>query len=91
MQRALELARLGIAVSSPNPAVGCMILDRDGQVAGEGWHEYDLLDNADVAALLQILALKHAVESGAYPPLIAIPPPAFATAPRSRPQSATTA
>jgi diaminohydroxyphosphoribosylaminopyrimidine deaminase/5-amino-6-(5-phosphoribosylamino)uracil reductase len=51
MQRALELARRGIAVSSPNPAVGCVILDRDGQVAGEGWHEYDLLDHAEVAAL----------------------------------------
>jgi diaminohydroxyphosphoribosylaminopyrimidine deaminase/5-amino-6-(5-phosphoribosylamino)uracil reductase len=51
MQRALELARRGIAVSSPNPAVGCVILDRAGQVAGEGWHEYDLVDHAEVIAL----------------------------------------
>jgi diaminohydroxyphosphoribosylaminopyrimidine deaminase/5-amino-6-(5-phosphoribosylamino)uracil reductase len=51
MQRALELARRGIAVSSPNPPVGCVILDRAGQVAGEGWHEYDLLDHAEVVAL----------------------------------------
>jgi diaminohydroxyphosphoribosylaminopyrimidine deaminase/5-amino-6-(5-phosphoribosylamino)uracil reductase len=51
MQRALELARRGIAVTSPNPAVGCVILDRSGQVAGEGWHEYDLLDHAEAAAL----------------------------------------
>jgi len=51
MQRALELARRGIAVSSPNPTVGCVILDRAGQVAGEGWHEYDLLDHAEVVAL----------------------------------------
>ncbi len=51
MQRALELARRGIAVTSPNPAVGCVILDRAGQVVGEGWHEYDLLDHAEVAAL----------------------------------------
>ena len=51
MQRALELARCGIAVTSPNPAVGCVILDRDGQVAGEGWHEFDLVDHAEVAAL----------------------------------------
>ncbi len=42
MQRALELARRGIGVTSPNPAVGCVILDRAGQVVGEGWHEYDL-------------------------------------------------
>ncbi len=41
MRRALELARKGIGVTSPNPAVGCVILDSAGQVAGEGWHEYD--------------------------------------------------
>ena len=51
MQRALELARRGIAVSSPNPAVGCVILDCAGQVAGEGWHEYDLVEHAEVVAL----------------------------------------
>jgi diaminohydroxyphosphoribosylaminopyrimidine deaminase / 5-amino-6-(5-phosphoribosylamino)uracil reductase len=51
MQRALELARRGIGVSSPNPAVGCVILDRAGQVVGEGWHEYDLLDHAEIVAL----------------------------------------
>ena len=51
MQRALELARRGLALASPNPAVGCVILDCAGQLAGEGWHEYDLLDHAEVAAL----------------------------------------
>jgi diaminohydroxyphosphoribosylaminopyrimidine deaminase/5-amino-6-(5-phosphoribosylamino)uracil reductase len=51
MQRALELARRGIGVCSPNPAVGCVILDRAGDVVGEGWHEYDLLDHAEVVAL----------------------------------------
>jgi diaminohydroxyphosphoribosylaminopyrimidine deaminase / 5-amino-6-(5-phosphoribosylamino)uracil reductase len=60
MQRALELARRGIAVSSPNPAVGCVILDRAGQVAGEGWHEYDLVDHAEVVALAE--AKQHAGE-----------------------------
>ena len=60
MQRALELARRGIGVSSPNPAVGCVILDRAGQVAGEGWHEYDLMDHAEVAALKD--AQQHAGE-----------------------------
>jgi len=53
MQRALDLARRGIALTSPNPAVGCVVLDRDGQLAGEGWHEYDLLDHAEVVALRQ--------------------------------------
>src|SRR5580700_1318989 len=51
MQRALELARKGIGVTSPNPAVGCVILDSAGQLAGEGWHEYDQLDHAEVVAL----------------------------------------
>jgi diaminohydroxyphosphoribosylaminopyrimidine deaminase/5-amino-6-(5-phosphoribosylamino)uracil reductase len=60
MQRALELARRGIAVTSPNPAVGCVILDRAGQVAGEGWHEYDLLDHAEIVALQE--AQQHAGE-----------------------------
>src|SRR5580658_10185631 len=60
MRRALELAARGIAVSSPNPAVGCVILDRAGQVAGEGWHEYDLVDHAEVVALTE--AKEHARE-----------------------------
>jgi diaminohydroxyphosphoribosylaminopyrimidine deaminase/5-amino-6-(5-phosphoribosylamino)uracil reductase len=60
MRRALEIAERGIAVSSPNPAVGCVILDNAGQVAGEGWHEYDLLDHAEVAALTE--AKRHAGE-----------------------------
>jgi diaminohydroxyphosphoribosylaminopyrimidine deaminase/5-amino-6-(5-phosphoribosylamino)uracil reductase len=60
MHRALELARRGIAVTSPNPAVGCVILDCAGQVVGEGWHEYDLMDHAEVAALK--IARQHAGE-----------------------------
>jgi diaminohydroxyphosphoribosylaminopyrimidine deaminase/5-amino-6-(5-phosphoribosylamino)uracil reductase len=60
MHRALELARRGIAVTSPNPAVGCVILDRAGQVSGEGWHEYDLVDHAEVIAIR--IAAQHAGE-----------------------------
>lgn len=55
MERALELARRGIGLCSPNPVVGCVVLDREGQLAGEGWHEYDRLDHAEV------VALRHAV------------------------------
>jgi diaminohydroxyphosphoribosylaminopyrimidine deaminase/5-amino-6-(5-phosphoribosylamino)uracil reductase len=51
MRRALELAQRGIGVTSPNPAVGCVLLDHAGQVIGEGWHEYDLRDHAEIAAL----------------------------------------
>jgi diaminohydroxyphosphoribosylaminopyrimidine deaminase/5-amino-6-(5-phosphoribosylamino)uracil reductase len=58
MRRALELARRGIALTSPNPAVGCVILDCAGQVVGEGWHEYDWLDHAEIIALNE--AAQHA-------------------------------
>lgn len=51
MERALEAARRGIGLAAPNPAVGCVILDRAGQFAGEGWHEYERRDHAEVAAL----------------------------------------
>jgi diaminohydroxyphosphoribosylaminopyrimidine deaminase / 5-amino-6-(5-phosphoribosylamino)uracil reductase len=62
MQRALELARRGIGLCSPNPVVGCVILDRAGQVVGEGWHEYDLVDHAEVVALRE--ARQHAPSNG---------------------------
>jgi diaminohydroxyphosphoribosylaminopyrimidine deaminase/5-amino-6-(5-phosphoribosylamino)uracil reductase len=62
MERALDLARRGIGVCSPNPVVGCVILDRAGQVIGEGWHEYDLRDHAEVVALRE--AKEHARSNG---------------------------
>ena len=58
MHRALELARRGIAVTSPNPAVGCVILDRAGQVSGErGWMlpAYTLPPNAQDVKILRAL------------------------------------
>ena len=54
MQRALSLARKGIGLASPNPAVGCVLLDRNGELAGEGWHEYGRLDHAEIAALKSV-------------------------------------
>ena len=50
MQRALELARKGIGLASPNPTVGCVIV-HDGQIVGEGFHQYDWRDHAEVIAL----------------------------------------
>jgi diaminohydroxyphosphoribosylaminopyrimidine deaminase/5-amino-6-(5-phosphoribosylamino)uracil reductase len=38
MVRAIELARQGIGRVSPNPLVGCVIVDREGSVIGEGAH-----------------------------------------------------
>ncbi|MEU1025392.1 riboflavin biosynthesis protein RibD, partial [Streptomyces sp. NPDC005904] len=39
MRRAVELAALGLGATSPNPVVGCVVLDASGEVAGEGWHQ----------------------------------------------------
>ncbi len=50
MQEALELARQSTGVSSPNPAVGCVLV-RDGRVVGRGFHAYDWLDHAEISAL----------------------------------------
>ncbi|MEK6782948.1 MAG: bifunctional diaminohydroxyphosphoribosylaminopyrimidine deaminase/5-amino-6-(5-phosphoribosylamino)uracil reductase RibD [Bacteroidota bacterium] len=38
MQRALELAKLGSGLVSPNPLVGCVIV-HDNDIIGEGWHK----------------------------------------------------
>jgi diaminohydroxyphosphoribosylaminopyrimidine deaminase / 5-amino-6-(5-phosphoribosylamino)uracil reductase len=50
MDRALELAARGIALTSPNPLVGAVLV-RDGQVVGEGFHTYDGLRHAEIVAL----------------------------------------
>lgn len=50
MKRALDLARKGAGLVSPNPLVGA-ILVKDGRVVGEGFHLYDLLKHAEVHAL----------------------------------------
>lgn len=51
MARALELARNGIYTTSPNPRVGCVIVDQENNVIGEGWHERAGEPHAEVYAL----------------------------------------
>ena len=50
MEHALALARKGVGLASPNPVVGCVIV-RDGQIVGEGFHEYERRDHAEIVAL----------------------------------------
>ena len=50
MEHALTLARKGIGLASPNPTVGCVIVN-DGQIVGEGFHQYDWRDHAEIVAL----------------------------------------
>jgi diaminohydroxyphosphoribosylaminopyrimidine deaminase / 5-amino-6-(5-phosphoribosylamino)uracil reductase len=50
MEHALALAVKGVGLASPNPTVGCVIV-RDGEVVGEGFHQYDWRDHAEIMAL----------------------------------------
>ena len=52
MEHALDLARKGIGLASPNPTVGC-ILVQGGAIIGEGFHQYDWRDHAEIVALKQ--------------------------------------
>jgi diaminohydroxyphosphoribosylaminopyrimidine deaminase / 5-amino-6-(5-phosphoribosylamino)uracil reductase len=53
MARAIELAARGLGTTSPNPVVGCVILDANGEVAGEGFHAYAGGPHAEIVALAQ--------------------------------------
>jgi len=53
MRRALELARGGIGLVSPNPAVGAVVVDSSGKEVGAGTHSYDVVKHAEVLALDQ--------------------------------------
>jgi len=51
MRRALGLARAGIGLVSPNPAVGAVVVDASGNEAGAGTHTYDGIKHAEILAL----------------------------------------
>src|SRR5277367_178729 len=53
MRRALQLARAGLGLVSPNPAVGAVIVDASGREIGSGTHTYDGVKHAEVLALEQ--------------------------------------
>lgn len=53
MQRALQLAALGEGRTSPNPLVGCVVLDAAGHLVGEGYHARAGTPHAEVHALRQ--------------------------------------
>jgi diaminohydroxyphosphoribosylaminopyrimidine deaminase / 5-amino-6-(5-phosphoribosylamino)uracil reductase len=61
MQRALKLAVETIALASPNPQVGCVLVRSTAngdarKIIGEGAHLYDNLDHAEIVALKQAAA-----------------------------------
>ena len=50
LDRALELAERGRGTTRPNPVVGAVV-ERDGEVVGEGWHERKGGPHAETVAL----------------------------------------
>ncbi|MBY0459189.1 MAG: bifunctional diaminohydroxyphosphoribosylaminopyrimidine deaminase/5-amino-6-(5-phosphoribosylamino)uracil reductase RibD, partial [Gemmataceae bacterium] len=53
MRHALALAARGRGFVEPNPMVGAVVLDAEGKVAGEGWHQAFGGPHAEVFALAQ--------------------------------------
>jgi diaminohydroxyphosphoribosylaminopyrimidine deaminase / 5-amino-6-(5-phosphoribosylamino)uracil reductase len=53
MRKALELARAGVGLVSPNPAVGAVIVNASGREVGTGTHTYAGVKHAEVLALEQ--------------------------------------
>jgi len=53
MRRALDLARAGVGLVSPNPAVGAVVVDASGREVGAATHTYDGVKHAEVLALEQ--------------------------------------
>ncbi|MGC4770491.1 bifunctional diaminohydroxyphosphoribosylaminopyrimidine deaminase/5-amino-6-(5-phosphoribosylamino)uracil reductase RibD [Micromonospora sp. DT44] len=51
MRHAIALSALGLGTTSPNPPVGCVILDQHGTVAGAGFHRRKGEPHAEVHAL----------------------------------------
>jgi diaminohydroxyphosphoribosylaminopyrimidine deaminase/5-amino-6-(5-phosphoribosylamino)uracil reductase len=55
MRRALALAEQGLATTTPNPRVGCVVT-RGEAILGEGWHERAGGPHAEVRALQNVAA-----------------------------------
>ncbi len=50
LRRALRLARRGAGLTSPNPAVGAVLV-KDGRIIGQGWHRRAGAPHAEIEAL----------------------------------------
>jgi len=53
LRQALDLARQGIGLTSPNPCVGAVIVDANSSIVGSGSHTYDGVKHAEVLAIEQ--------------------------------------
>ena len=53
MRHALALAERAVGTVSPNPAVGCVIVSREGRIVGRGWTKRGGRPHAETEALAQ--------------------------------------
>ena len=51
MARALDLAKKGVGQVSPGPLVGCVIVNPQGEIVGEGFYIFEELKHAETIAL----------------------------------------
>jgi diaminohydroxyphosphoribosylaminopyrimidine deaminase/5-amino-6-(5-phosphoribosylamino)uracil reductase len=65
MQRALDLAALGLGKVSPNPMVGCVLVYQD-RIIGEGWHQQFGGPHAEVNAINSVLERDHLSDCTLY-------------------------
>ncbi len=54
MKKCFELALLGKGLVSPNPMVGCVVLNRDGEIVSTGYHKKYGENHAERDALLKL-------------------------------------
>ncbi|MBT2386120.1 bifunctional diaminohydroxyphosphoribosylaminopyrimidine deaminase/5-amino-6-(5-phosphoribosylamino)uracil reductase RibD [Streptomyces sp. ISL-11] len=64
MRRAIALAARALGSTSPNPVVGCVVLDAGGRVIGEGWHRRAGGPHAEVEALNAAADVGHDARGG---------------------------
>lgn len=53
MAKAIQLARRGLFTTTPNPRVGCIIVDDDNNLVGQGYHIQAGTPHAEIHALKQ--------------------------------------
>ncbi len=66
MLRCIELAKKGAGNVSPNPMVGCVIVNSKGQIIGEGFHEKFGGPHAEVNAIQSVSDKQELITSTLY-------------------------
>ena len=59
MRRAIQLASLGRGLTSPNPLVGAIILDKNGKLISEGFHQKAGMPHAEAMAFNNLKSNPH--------------------------------